>query len=331
MSASWTGFHSLLASDITQYLATKRALGCKFATEDRTLRLLDRFLVERQVRRLDDITSACLAEFLASRQRSNGKSYNHLLGIVRRLFDWLVSQQVLAVSPLQAQPQRETARRLPFLFEPAVIKQLLAEAARLPDNPRSRLRGPTYATIFALLAGLGLRISEVARLQCGDVDLERDVLEIRDSKFGKSRLVPFGPRLALRLRAYLEQREHQGWPCTGSAPLFSWDGQQPISTNTIRNTFRDDLLPQLALTVPAGTYGPRVHGLRHTFAVRTLLRWYREGIAPASRLNHLATFLGHVNPASTAVYLTITSDLFQEANRRFEGFAPVPPAVEVQP
>ena len=144
-------------------------------------------------------------------------------------------------------------------------------------------------------------------------------------------LVPFGPRLALRLRAYLEQREHQGWPCTGSAPLFSWDGQQPISTNTIRNTFRDDLLPQLALTVPAGTYGPRVHGLRHTFAVRTLLRWYREGIAPASRLNHLATFLGHVNPASTAVYLTITSDLFQEANRRFEGFAPVPPAVEVQP
>jgi integrase len=114
----------------------------------------------------------------------------------------------------------------------------------------------------------------------------------------------------------------------GSAPLFSWNGRTPISTNTIRNTFRDDLLPRLGVVVPVGTFGPRVHGLRHTFAVRTLLRWYREGVAPATRLHLLSTFLGHVNPTSTAVYLTITSELFQEANRRFEVFAPS--AVETQ-
>jgi integrase len=244
------------------------------------------------------------------------------LGVVRRLFDWIVSQQAISTSPLQLRPRRETARRLPFLFEPAVIKRLLAEAALLPDNPRSLMRGPTYETIFALLAGLGLRIGEVSRLQCGDVDLERDVLQIRDSKFGKSRLVPFGPRLAARIRAYLELRERQDRPCAGSAPLFSWNGTSPVSTNTIRNTFRDVLLPRLALDVPAGTCGPRVHGLRHTFAVRTLLRWYRQGEAPATKLNHLSTFLGHVNPTATAVYLTITSELFQEANRRFETFAP---------
>ena len=231
------------------------------------LRLLDRFLVEQRIGSLDAITGACLEQFLASRGRVNPRSYNHLLGVVRRLFDWIVSQQALSVSPLQVRPRRETARRLPFLFEPAVIKQLLAQAARLPDNPRSRMRGPTYETIFALLAGLGLRIGEVSRLQCGDVDLERDVLQIRDSKFGKSRLVPFGPRLATRVRAYLELRERNGWPCTGSAPLFSWNGTSPISTNTIRNTFREELLPRLALDVPAGTSGPCVHGLRHTFAV----------------------------------------------------------------
>jgi integrase len=117
------------------------------------------------------------------------------------------------------------------------------------------MRGSIYETIFALLAGLGLRIGEVSRLQCGDLDLERDVLQIRDSKFGKSRLVPFGPRLATRVRAYLELRERDGWPCTGSAPLFSWNGTSPISTNTIRNTFRDELLP------PALEYRPepRVH------------------------------------------------------------------------
>ena len=322
MRTAWNGFRSPLAGHIEQYLATKRALGCKFASEDRMLRLLDRFLVEQHIGSMDDITGECLEQFLASRERVNPRSYNHLLGVVRRLFDWIVSQQAISTSPLQLRPRRETARRLPFLFEPAVIKRLLAEAALLPDNPRSLMRGPTYETIFALLAGLGLRIGEVSRLQCGDVDLERDVLQIRDSKFGKSRLVPFGPRLAARIRAYLELRERQDRPCAGSAPLFSWNGTSPVSTNTIRNTFRDVLLPRLALDVPAGTCGPRVHGLRHTFAVRTLLRWYREGEAPATKLNHLSTFLGHVNPTATAVYLTITSELFQEANRRFETFAP---------
>ena len=331
MKSAWTGFHSPLATGINQYLATKRALGCKFASEDRTLRLLDRYLVAHEIGSLEAITAECLDQFLASRGRVNPRGYNHLLGVVRRLFDWLVSQQVMTTSPLQARPRRETARRLPFLFEPGVIKRLLAEAALLPDNPRSPMRGATYETIFALLAALGLRIGEVSRLQCGDVDLERDVLQIRDSKFGKSRLVPFGPRLAMRLRTYLELREHGGWPTAGSAPLFSWNGKSPISTNTIRNNFRDHLLPRLALDVPAGSFGPCVHGLRHSFAVRTLLRWYREGLDPAARLNHLSTFLGHVRPQTTAVYLTITSELLQEASRRFERFAPPPTGPEVRP
>lgn len=329
MRAIWNGFHSPLAVHIERYLATKRALGCKLASEDRMLRLLDRFLTEQAVASVDAITGECLEQFLASRQRVNPRSYNHLLGVVRRLFDWLVSQQVMAASPLQVKPRRETARRLPFLYEPAVIKRLLAEAALLPDNPRSPMRGPTYETIFALLAGLGLRIGEVSRLQCGDVDLERDVLQIRDSKFGKSRLVPFGPRLAARLRTYLELRKRSAKPSTGDAPLFSWNGRSSISTNTIRNAFRDDLLPRLKLDVPNGTSHPCVHGLRHTFAVRTLLRWYREGVAPATKLNHLSTFLGHANAASTAVYLTMTSEMLQEANRRFERFAPT--VKEVQP
>lgn len=329
MSARWSGFHSPLASHIEQFLATKRALGCKFATEERMLRLLDRFLIEQHIDSLQDLTGACLERFLASRQRVNARSFNHLLGVVRRLLDWMVSQQVLTVSPLQARARRETARRLPILFDSDAIRLLLAAAGRLPDNPRAPMRGATFETIFALLAGLGLRIGEVAKLQCGDVDLERDVLQIRDTKFGKSRLVPFGPKLAQRVRSYLELRGSRGFDCAGSAPLFSWSGSDPVSTNTIRNVFRDKLLPQLAIKVPTGMFGPHVHGLRHSFAVRTLLRWYREGLAPQARLNHLSTFLGHVNPASTAVYLTITSELFEEANRRFEAFAP-PPRVEVQ-
>ena len=307
---------------IEQYLATKRALGCKFASEDRMLRLLDRFLVEQRIGSMDDITGECLEQFLASRERVNPRSYNHLLGVVRRLFDWIVSQQAIPTSPLQLRPRRETARRLPFLFEPAVIKRLLAEAALLPDNPRSRMRGPTYETIFALLAGLGLRIGEVSRLQCGDVDLERDVLQIRDSKFGKSRLVPFGPRLAARVRAYLELRERMAGPApTVRRCSPGTAGAQSAPTRSAIRSAMTCCHAWHSLCRP----GPPVHactGCGTPSPCARLLRWYREGVAPATKLNHLSTFLGHVNPASTAVYLTITSELLHEANRRFESFAP---------
>src|SRR3546814_12208610 len=118
--------------------------------------------------------------------------------------------------------------------------------------------------------------------------LEREVLEISNTKFGKDRLVPFGPKLAARLREYRLERERQGRICTGAHHLFSWNGRTPISTNSIRNTFRDDLLPQLHLTVPPGCFGPHVHGLRHSFAVRTLLGWSRQGLIPSYRLHHLS-------------------------------------------
>jgi site-specific recombinase XerD len=317
----WQRFESVLADPITRYLAAKRSMGCRFNTEDRALRLLDRYLADQGAQCIGDITSARLEAFLASRRRASGTSYNDLLGVVRRLFEWMVDQQELTNSPLTAQPQPQSARRLPYLYDPATIRRILDYAAELPDGTRAPQRGPTYAMIFALLAGLGLRIGEVSRLQCADVDLQREVLLVRNSKFGKSRLVPFGPRLAARLRSYATLREQRlGFPVP-EAPFFTWNGRSTIATNSIRNAFRDHLLPRLALTVPLGTRAPCVHGLRHTFAVRTLLRWYRDGIDPQARLNHLSTFLGHVGLHSTAVYLTITSELLESANQRFEAFA----------
>jgi integrase len=152
---------------------------------------------------------------------------------------------------------------------------------------------------------------------------------IRDSKFGKSRQVPFGPRLAAVLRAYLAGRPRDRGTDAG-APLFTWSGRQPVHTNSIRHTFRDDVVPRLDVVLPPGTRRPRVHDLRHSFAIGTLLRWYRTGLDPAARLHHLSTFLGHMSPDTTAVYLTITSDLFAEANRRFEALA-VPIIAEVRP
>jgi site-specific recombinase XerD len=311
--------HSPLAEPIRRFVAHKRALNRRFDTEERALCLLDRYLVQQGIADRASVTSGVIDAFLASRPRSRPRSYNHLLGVARRLFDWMVVQETLDHSPVRQRPRRETARRIPYLFDLPHARILIEVAAALADNNKARLRGPTYTTIFALLYGLGLRVGEVARLTRGDVDLKRRLLVIRETKFAKSRLVPFGPRMAARLTAYLELRERQTGVLVPLAPVFSFTPGQAIHPGTISQTFHA-LVPRLGLILPAGVAPPRVHDLRHSFAVGTLLRWYRGGTDPGRQLLHLSTFLGHVDPASTAVYLTITADLLHAAGERFARF-----------
>lgn len=322
MKSQWTGFQSALAGDIERFLAHKRALGRKYGSEERALRIFDRFLVEDDIGSLDEITPELIVRFLTSRRRPRPRGYNELLGVVRRLFDWMVGQGLLARSPVQATPRRQTAQRIPFLFSRDQARTLLEEARRLPDNPRAPLRGQTYRAGFGLMYGLGLRVGEVSRLCWRDIDLDRRLLVIRQTKFAKDRLVPFGPRVAGLLREFRSQRSARGDTVSPEGPVFSFGRQRSVHPGTFSQTFRH-VVPRLGLDVPSGTSPPRLHDLRHSFAVGTLLRWYREGIDPADRLHRLSTFMGHSDPTSTAVYLTITSDLLQQANDRFERFAEV--------
>lgn len=318
MKARTLGFRSFLAGDLEAFLAYKRALARRYDNEKRSLRLFDRYLVDQGVRDLPGITADTVQAFLASRPRTRPRSYNHLLGVVRRFFAWLVTQERIQHSPVQARPRRTTSRRTPFLFDQEQARRLLEAAAQLPDNARATRRGEVYATIFALVYGLGLRVGEVARLRRGDVDLDRGLLVIRHAKFGKSRLVPFGPQVARRLSEYLARGGRaQSDP---DSPVFSFTRGRCLRPETISQTFHQ-LVARLGFVAPPGVAAPCVHCLRHSFAVGTLLRWYRAGLDPAQRLFHLSTFLGHADPASTAVYLTVTADLLQEASRRFERLA----------
>lgn len=316
MKARWGGFQSPLADGITRFLAHKRALGRRFDTEDKQLRFFDRFLVEQGLTRLDELTPEVVTTFLAAHAGRRARSYNQLVGVLRRLFDWLVLHEVLPRAPLQVSLRRVTDQRLPYLFDPMTARRLLDVATALPDTSRSPRRGATYRTIFALLYGLGLRVGEVSRLCRADVDLQRCVLVVRGSKFGKSRLVPFGPKLGAALAEYLALAPDPA----PDAPVFSFTRRGAIHPGTISQTFHH-LVPRLELTLPPGVAPPRAHDLRHAFAVGTVLRWYRAGVDVSGHLFHLATFLGHVNPSSTAVYLTITPELLHEANQRFAAFA----------
>lgn len=305
---------------IGRFLAHKRALGRKYRGEERELRLLSRFAAERNAAGLGDLTSALLQEFLASRPRTRPRSFNHLLGVADGLFRWAVAQELLEAAPVLPRPRKAASGRVPFLFTAAQARDLLAAAARLPDNARARGRGQIYQAVFALCYGLGLRAAEASGLRLGDIDEGRSLLTVRGGKFGKDRLVPHGPRIGALVTAQAERR-HFSDPAAGPAsPLFTFDGWRSVHPGTASQVFHH-LVPALGLPVPDGVSPPVLHCLRHSFAVGCLLRWYRKDGDPQARLHQLSTFMGHVDPESTAVYLTITADLLAEANRRFEAFA----------
>lgn len=322
MNPDGSKFQGILGGEMTDFLRHQRALGKRFLNEERGLRLFDQYLVDQKVGTVAEITPELVDAFLASRPRNRPRSYNLLLSTVRRLFKWLVRQDRLSQSPVQSRPRHATASQVTFLFDRSQAQQLLKVAAELPDNNNGRNRGRIYFMIFALMYGLGLRVGEVSRLCRQDVDLGRKLLVIRETKFLKSRLVPFGPKLEARIREYLQRQVESEGALDPATPLFSFgpDRSKAINPGTISQTFHA-LWPRLGLKVPAGAALPRLHCLRHSFAVGTLLRWYRSGINPQQRLWDLSTFMGHVHPASTAVYLTITVELLDQANQRFNRFA----------
>jgi site-specific recombinase XerD len=276
-----------LSEAIDRFVTYKRALNRRFITEEQHLRLFARVLAERGVTRLEDVTTDVVHAFVLERPRHRPRSFNHLIGLLQRLFTFLQQQEFLTSSPLTLRPRRVTQNRIPFIFDREDAARLLQVAAALPDNSRALQRGATYTAIYALLYGLGLRVSEAAALMISDVDLQRDLLHVRNGKFGKSRLLPFGPRLSARLTAFIAQRSLQPSGRRPEAPLFSFSRGQPMHPGTITKSFRL-LLPSLDLRIADGVANPTAHCLRHSFAVGTLLRWYRQGVNPNDRLLQIA-------------------------------------------
>ena len=215
--------NSSLATAVADFLAHKRALGRKYQTEEATLRLLLVFTSQHGAVDLHQLTPCLLDAFIASRPRPRARSFNHLVGILGCFLDWAVTQQRLEASPLRRTRRHETDRRLPFLFDASQARRLLDAAAALPDNPRATGRGPAYHAIFALCYGLGLRAGEACGLRLGDIDTSRQLLVVRGGKFGKSRLVPHGPRLGELLACQAERRGGGG-----EDPLFSFDGRRSV-------------------------------------------------------------------------------------------------------
>lgn len=212
------------------------------------------------------------------------------------------------VPPLGLIPSWQRWRR-PFIYAPTDIAAILAQAGSIV----SPLRAATYQTLLGLLAASGLRIGEAIKLDRGDVDWEQGVLLIRESKFGKSRLVPLHPSTMVALTEYASLRDNLQ-PRPKEPGFFVSLTRKRLSYAVVQDTFR-----QLINGAGIGTDAPsppRLHDLRHAFAVRTLLGWYRSAEDVQARIPSLSTYLGHREPASTYWYLSAAPELLALAAAR---------------
>lgn len=306
-----------LGQNIREYLALKRSVGIKCEKVEYTLTSLDVFL------RSHHVASAAGVDERMIRDWESGKTWapplrRAQLHMVKAFFNYLVGLGIIRSNPctLTELPRSTAPAVHPYIYSRQEITALLDAARKLPANHLFRLRPQTGYTLIALLYALGLRIGEALRLQFRDVDFEQGFLFIRQTKFHKSRTVPFGPRVGRCLRDYLAARRTLFTPVRDVDPLFVAYRPTHLSA-AAANTMFHGLLAATHIS-PANGHLPRPHDLRHTFAVHRLLHWYREGVDVQSKLPLLSTFLGHIEIASTQVYLTITGDLLNEASGRFQ-------------
>jgi len=208
-------------------------------------------------------------------------------------------------------------RGQPHIYSDAEIASLLRQARLL--LPRRGLRPRTYIAFFSLLASTGLRLSEACRLTIDDVDLVEGILTIREGKFRKSRLVPLHSTATHALTRYAAYRD----ACHGasrSGCFFRTDRTPALALAAVEKTF-SRLRDRLGWTAQGRARRPRIHDLRHTFAVRRLLRWYEDGVDVDHRVLALSTYLGHAKVTDTYWYLSAVPELMALTAQRFERFA----------
>jgi integrase len=243
------------------------------------------------------------------------------LKMLRPFTAWLRQFEPATEVPDEAVFGAVPGRMTPHVYREPEIIELLAAARKL--GPDGGLRPVVMETLFGLIACTGLRISEALGLLDADVDLQGGVLTIRQSKFGKSRLVPLHPSAVEVLARYRTQRARHV-RSTPELPFFvASRGRllgQPIGDRQVHRIF-EELRRQLGW-VDRGSHGtPRIHDLRHAFAVRRLVLWHEQGVDLSQRMLALSTYLGHVKVSSTYWYLTGVPELMGLLGQRFERFA----------
>ena len=297
---------------VHEYLAMRRALGFKLKTDERLLRDFAAFMERRHAKRI----TVKLAIKWAQQPRSVGSNYH--VGRLRAVRSF--ARYCILIDPRTEVPSAGLLPRHRCLFQPHLysaneVRRLMAACLQRRRAATSISRWTRF-TLLGLLSVTGLRVSEALNLNMTDVDLDRGVLTIRNSKFGKSRLVPVHPSTRAALRNYL-QRRNEYFTGRPIVPFFVSRHGTRMGHHALHKTFVI-LSKKIGLRKPSDRQGPRLHDFRHSMAVEVLRRCYRSSTDPERRLPALATYLGHTSLSYTYWYLHQNPSLMKQAMTRLE-------------
>jgi integrase/recombinase XerD len=313
---------SQLREAAEQYLQLRRDLGCQLREAGR---LLQGFLAFAEREGAAHITTDLALRWAQQPAGAQPATWARRLRVVRRFALWLsAADRRTEVPPAGLLPGRYVRKR-PYIYSDAEITALVRAAGQLASA--AGLKGRTYATIFGLLAVTGMRVSEVVALDREDVDLDEGVLRIRRTKFGKSRLVAVHDSTRQILADYARERDRVVGRAAAAA-FFLSEGGDRVTGGAARYNFAK-VSREVGLRAKAAGRrhgrGPRLHDMRHRFAVCALLRWYRAGLDVEREIPKLATYLGHVHVNETYWYLEAVPELLELAARRLESPKEVEP------
>lgn len=303
--------HSWLSEQIGRFVELRRLSGTDYSSQARLLGYFDRFLVE-QYPNGPVVTRHIIDHYLKSLSHLRPRVQYNRFCVVRQLCRHIAQTDpnCYVPDPIRCVLAKKVFH--PYIFSEQEIGNLLSKTLTLP--PPESLRPHTYRTLFGLLYTTGIRIGEAFALTLKDFNSELDLLYIAEGKFKKARWVPLHPSTSRVLNQYVEHRLQNG-PRTPDSPLFINLRTHRLRHCTVYQTFRQ-LLEKCGIAHNKHT-GPRIHDLRHSFAVHRLLAWYQDKQDVNARLPALATYMGHVSVCSTHIYLRPTAELLEQVGNRF--------------
>lgn len=304
-----------LSEAVGQYVAHKQSMGMRFSTEQRTLKSFCRAIGDIAIA---DITADPVLAFIAGKGPVT-RFWHRKREVLVGFYHFAIARGYCVVAPLPTNVPKPPQPFVPFIYSHEELRRLL-DATSWCEHPRSKVQAYTYRALLLLLYGAGLRIGEALALTLKDVNLSIGLVHIRESKFYKTRLVPLGLDLIHVLSSYVSQRS-KTHSTRSDKPFFVCRNGSAITRRTADGIFDQLRRRANVQRSDGGRFQPRLHDMRHSFAVHRLISWYRREADVQRLLPQLATYLGHVHIGATQRYLTMTPELLREAGKRFERYS----------
>jgi len=302
-----------LMAAVDRYVLHRQATGQKFEGPAVALRAFSRHYGKRS---LQAITSTEVKQFLDVPQ-TGPATWRRKYGVLQDFFVYWRCRGELNAVPMPLAAPKYTQTFVPYIYSRRQLRLLLDAVPRCQRRAACLISTTTLRTLLLFLYATGMRVGEALRLRMAEVDLDNDLITIRGTKFYKSRHVPLGGDVVQILQKYLatpgKWNQHY-------RPFFQSRQHKPLRHSVVDFTFRRLCSLAGVLRSDASSRQPRLHDLRHTFAVHRLTEWYKTGADVQILLPALSTYLGHVDLRSTQCYLTMTPELLTEANRRFQDY-----------